>query len=75
MDKKRGIDCISQENPLSRAQGIVTQVKIILRPSSFDKDEKTAKRRIKLTSSSLFLSVFISFLSIDHHTIKKDATW
>jgi hypothetical protein len=56
-DKKRSLDCISQRNPLSPSQGIVAQVKIILRPSSFDKDERVAKRRIKLTSSSLFLSV------------------
>jgi hypothetical protein len=57
MDKERSLDCISQRNPLSLAQGKVAQVKITLRPPSFDKDERAAKRRIKLASSSLFLSV------------------
>jgi hypothetical protein len=57
MDKKRRLDCISQRNPFSPAQGKVAQVKILLRPSRFDKDERAAKRRIKSTSSSLFLSV------------------
>jgi hypothetical protein len=61
MDKKKSLDCISQKNPLSPAQGNVAQVKIMLIPSSFDKDEKQQKKRIKLTSSSLFLSVL--FLS------------
>jgi hypothetical protein len=75
MDKKRSLDCISQGNPLSLAQGIVAQVKIMLRPSSFDKNERASKRRNMLTSSSLFLSVFISFLSIGCCTIKSDATW
>jgi hypothetical protein len=43
MDKKRRLDCVSQRNPLSLAQGKVTQVKIILMPSSLDKDEKRYK--------------------------------
>jgi hypothetical protein len=59
MDKKRSLDYISQRNPLSPIQGKVAQVKIMLRPSSFDKDEKWQKR-IKLTSSSLFLSVLFT---------------
>jgi hypothetical protein len=75
MDKKVSLDCISQRNPLSLAQDKIAQVKIMLRPSSFDKDERAAKRRIKLTSSSLFLSVLISFLSIGHRTIKRNVTW
>jgi hypothetical protein len=57
MDKKRSLDCISKRNPLSLAQGKVSQVNIMLRSSSFDKDERVAKRRIKLINSSLFLSV------------------
>jgi hypothetical protein len=57
MDKKRSLDCISQRNPVSPAQGKVSQVKIMLRRSSFGKDERVAKRRIKLASSSLFLSI------------------
>jgi hypothetical protein len=43
MDKKRSIDCISQRNLLSRAQGKVAQVKIMLIPSSLDKDERWLK--------------------------------
>jgi hypothetical protein len=43
MDKKRSLNCISQRNQLSPAQGNVAQVKIMLRPSSFDKDEKWQK--------------------------------
>jgi hypothetical protein len=57
MEKKMSLDYIRQRNLLSPAQGKVAQVKIMLRPSSFDKDEKRQKKRIKLTSSSLFLSV------------------
>jgi hypothetical protein len=40
MDKERCLDRISQRNPLSPAQGKVAQVKIMLMPSSLDKDEK-----------------------------------
>jgi hypothetical protein len=43
MDKKRRLDCISQRNPLSPAQGKVAQVKIMFMPSSLDRDEKRLK--------------------------------
>jgi hypothetical protein len=43
MDKKRSHDYIRWRNPLSPAQVKVTQVKIMLRLSSFDKDEKQQK--------------------------------
>jgi hypothetical protein len=43
MDKKRRLDCISQRNSLSPAQGKLAQVKIMLMPSSLDKDEKRLK--------------------------------
>jgi hypothetical protein len=43
MDKKRSIVCISQRNLLSPVQGKVTQVKIMLIPSSLGKDEKWLK--------------------------------
>jgi hypothetical protein len=43
MNKKRSLDSISQRNLLSPAQGKVAQVKIILMPSSLDKDEKRLK--------------------------------
>jgi hypothetical protein len=48
-DKKNFFKRAAKRNPLSSAQGKVTQVKIMLRPSSFDKDERATKRRIKLT--------------------------
>jgi hypothetical protein len=40
MDKERSLGYIRQGNLLSLSQDKVTQIKIILRPSSFDKDEK-----------------------------------
>jgi hypothetical protein len=40
MDMKRRLDCISQRNPWSLAQGTIDQVKIMLMPSSLDKDKK-----------------------------------
>jgi hypothetical protein len=43
MDKKRHLDHISQIIPSSLAQGKVAQVKIMLMPSSLDKDEKQLK--------------------------------
>jgi hypothetical protein len=43
MDKKRRLNCITQRNTLSMTQGKVAQVKIILMPSSLDKDEKWLK--------------------------------
>jgi hypothetical protein len=43
MDKKRRLDHISQIIPSSPAQGKVAQVKIMLMPSSLDKDEKQLK--------------------------------
>jgi hypothetical protein len=46
MDKKRSLDYIGQRNSLSPAQGKVSQVKIILRPSSFDKDKKHQKEEL-----------------------------
>jgi hypothetical protein len=46
-DKKRSLDCISQRNPLSLTQGKVAKVKIMLKPSSFDKDERAAKRTLQ----------------------------
>jgi hypothetical protein len=61
MDKKRRLDHVSQRNILSAAQDKVAQVKIMLMPSSLDQDKKAAQRRIKLSSSSLFLCVL--FLS------------
>jgi hypothetical protein len=44
IDNKRSIDCISQRNLLSPVQGKVAQVKIMLIPSSLDKDENRLKK-------------------------------
>jgi hypothetical protein len=43
MEKKTRLNCITQRNPLSLAQGKVAQVKIMLIPSSLYKDEKRLK--------------------------------
>jgi hypothetical protein len=61
------------EDPLLLAQGKVAQVKIMLIPSSLDKDENGTKKNqvVKLKFS---LICFISLLSIGRHTIKRDAT-
>jgi hypothetical protein len=44
MDKRGCLDCISQRNPLSPAQEKVAQVKIMLIPTSLDKDKKQLKQ-------------------------------
>jgi hypothetical protein len=46
MDKKRSLDSMSQRNPLSPTQGKVAQVKIMMMPSSLDKDEKRLKEEL-----------------------------
>jgi hypothetical protein len=46
MDKKRSLDSMSQRNPLSPSQGKVAQVKIMMMPSSLDKDEKRLKEEL-----------------------------
>jgi hypothetical protein len=73
--KKKSLDYISQINPLSQTQGKVVQVKIMLRPSSFDKDEREAKRNNQVDKLKFIPKCFISFLSIGHCTIKRDAIW
>jgi hypothetical protein len=45
MDKKRSLDSISQKNPLSPTQGKISQVKIILMPSSLDRDQNRLKEK------------------------------
>jgi hypothetical protein len=62
------------EDPLLRAQGKVTQVKIILKPSSLDKDENDRKKN-QVDKLKFILICFISLLSIGRRTIKRDATW
>jgi hypothetical protein len=60
-DKKTSLDCISQRNPLSPAQGKVAQVMIMLKPLSFDKDERVAKRRFLTCLSSEVFYFFLEY--------------
>jgi hypothetical protein len=62
------------EDPLLPAQGNVAQVKIMLIPSSLDKDENCTKKN-QVDKLMFILICFISLLSIGHRTIKRDATW
>jgi hypothetical protein len=62
------------EDPLLPAQGKVAQVKIILIPSSLDKDENGTKKN-QVDKLKFILICFISLLSIARRTIKRDATW
>jgi hypothetical protein len=62
------------EDPLLPAQGKVAQVKIILIPSSLDKDENGTKKN-QVDKLKFILICFISLLSITRRTIKRDATW
>jgi hypothetical protein len=62
------------EDPLLPAQGKVAQVKIMLIPSSLDKDENGTKKN-QVHKLKFILICFISLLSIGHRTIKRDATW
>jgi hypothetical protein len=61
------------EDPLLPTQGKVAQVKIMLIPSSLDKDENGTKKN-QVDKLKFILICFISLLSIGHRTIKRDAT-
>jgi hypothetical protein len=74
MDKKRYLNCITQRNLLSLAQGKVAQVNIMLMNSSLYKDEKRSKKN-QVGKLKLILMCFIYLLSIGRRTIKRDATW
>jgi hypothetical protein len=63
MDKKRSLGYIRRRNLLSLAQDKVAQIKIMLRPSSFDKVEKRQREESRLQAQEYSLSVFIFFLS------------
>jgi hypothetical protein len=56
------------------AQGKVAQVKIMLIPSSLDKDENGIKKN-QVDKLKFILICFISLFSICRRTIKRDATW
>jgi hypothetical protein len=62
------------EDPILPAEGKVAQVKIMLIPSSLDKDENGTKKN-QVDKLKFILICFISLLSIGHCTIKRDATW
>jgi hypothetical protein len=57
-----------------QAQDKVAQVKIMLIPSSLDRDENNTKKN-QVDKLKFILICFISLLSIGHRTIKRDATW
>jgi hypothetical protein len=63
MESKRCLDCIGQRNPLSLAQGKVAQVKILLTPSSVDKDEKQLKEESNC-QAQVYSHVF--YLSLEY---------
>jgi hypothetical protein len=61
MDKKRCLNCITQRNPLTPAQDKVAQVKIMLIPSSLDKDEKWLKEESSCQAQAYsYVFLFIS---------------
>jgi hypothetical protein len=60
MDKKRRLGCISQKSLVSLAQGKVTQVKIMLMPSSLDKDEKRLKEESSCQAQAHSLVFYLS---------------
>ncbi len=71
---RSGVLIIWGESPLSLAQGEFAQVKIMLIPSSLDKDENDTKKN-QVDKHMFILLCFISLLSIGHRTIKRDAAW
>jgi hypothetical protein len=62
------------EDPLLLAQGKVAQVKIMLIPSSLDKDENGTKKN-QVDKLKFILICFTSLLSIGRRTTKRDPTW
>jgi hypothetical protein len=60
MDKKRHLDSISQRSILSLAQGKVTHVKIMLMPSSLDKDEKWLKEESSCQAQAYSYMFYLS---------------
>jgi hypothetical protein len=60
MDKKRCLNCITQRNPLSLAQGKVAQVNIMLMPSSLDKDEKWLKEESSWQAQAYSYAFYLS---------------
>jgi hypothetical protein len=71
---KREVFIIYCEDPLIPSQDKVAQVKIMLIPSSLDKDENSTKKN-QFNKLKFILIYFISLLSIGRRTINRDATW
>jgi hypothetical protein len=65
MDKKRRLNCITQRNPLSLARGKVAQVKIMLMPSSLDKDEKWPKEESSWQAQAYS---YVFYLSLEYRS-------
>jgi hypothetical protein len=62
------------EDPLLPAQGKVAQIKIMLIPSSLNKDENGTKKN-QVDKLKIILICFISLMCIGRRTIKRGATW
>jgi hypothetical protein len=63
IDKKRRLNCITQRNLLSSAQGKVDQVKIMLMPSSLDKDEIQLKEESSYQAQAYS---YVFYLSLEY---------
>jgi hypothetical protein len=66
VDKKRSLDSISQRNSLSPAQGKFAQVKIMLMPSSLDKDEKRRKEESSCQSQAYS---YVFYFSLEYRSL------
>jgi hypothetical protein len=60
-DKERHLDYFSQRSSLSPTQGKVTQVKIMLMPSSLNQDKKRLKEESSWQAQAYFLCFYLSF--------------
>jgi hypothetical protein len=58
--KKRHLDCISQRNPLSLAQGKLAQVKIMLMASSLEKAKMWLKEESSWQAQAYSLVFYLS---------------
>jgi hypothetical protein len=65
MDKTRRLGCISQRSSLSPAQGKVAQFKIMLKPSSLDKDEKRLQEE---SSCQVQAYSYVFYLSLEYRS-------
>jgi hypothetical protein len=65
MDKKRRLNIITQRNSLSPTQDKVAQVKIMLKPSSLDKDEKWLKEESSYRAQTYS---YVFYLSLEYRS-------